>query len=66
VIAPQTPVWGLGISIEQLILVLYPTLLIPAAIFWYLDIRGRRKLAVQPKGYKRVGVHATASNVSDE
>jgi uncharacterized protein YcbX len=66
VIAPQTPVWGLGISIEQLILVLYPTLLIPAAIFWYLDIRGRRKVAVQPKGYKRIGVHAAASNVSDE
>jgi hypothetical protein len=64
-ITPQTPIWGLRISIEQLSLTLYPTFLIPAVVFWYLDIRSHRKSAVQPKGCKRVGVHAT-SNVSDE
>jgi hypothetical protein len=61
----QTLIGGLGTSIEQLILILHPTFLISAAIFWYLGIRSRRKSAVQPKGYKRVGVHA-ASNISDE
>ena len=64
-ITTQTLTWGLGISIEQLILILSPTFLIPAAIFWYLDIRSRGKSAVQPKGCKRIGVHA-ASNISDE
>ena len=64
-ITPQSPVRGLGISIEQLILVLYPTFLIPAAIFWYFDIRHRRKSAVKPKGYKRIGVQSH-SNICDE
>jgi uncharacterized protein YcbX len=64
-ITPQTPVWGLGISIEQLILLLYPTFLIPTAIFWYLDIRRRRHSAVKPKGYKKIGVQ-DSSNISDE
>ena len=64
-ITAQTHVWGLGISIEQLILILYPTFLIPAVIFWYFDIRRRRQLAVQPKGYKKIGVQ-NSSNISDE
>lgn len=64
-ITPQTRVWGLGISIEQLILTLYPTFLIPTAIFWYLDIRRRRQAAVRPKGYKKVGIQ-DFSNISDE
>jgi uncharacterized protein YcbX len=62
---PQTPVWGLGISIEQFILILYPIFLIPTAIFWYLDLRRRRTLAVTPKGYRKIGVQAS-SNISDE
>lgn len=64
-VTPQTPVWGLGISIEQFILVLYPTLLIPAVIFWYFDLRRRRQAAVKPKGYKKVGVQGS-SNTLDE
>jgi hypothetical protein len=65
VITTQTLIWGLGISIEQLILILCPTFLIPATIFLYLDIRSRGRSVVQPKGCKRIGVHA-ASNIFDE
>jgi hypothetical protein len=65
VITPQPRVWSLRISVEQLIWISYPTFLISTAIFWYLGIRSRRKSAVPPKGYRRVGVH-TASNISDE
>ena len=64
-VTPQSPVWGLGISIEQLILILYPTFLVPTAIFWYIDIRRRRTSAVKPKGYKKCGVQGS-SNISDE
>ena len=58
-ITPQSPGWGLGISI------LYPTFLIPTVIFWYLVLRRRRQSAVKPKGYKKIGVQGS-SNISDE
>ena len=64
-VTPQSPVWGLGISIEQLILILYPAFLVPTAIFWYIDIRRRRRSAVKPKGYKKCCVQGS-SNISDE
>lgn len=64
-LTPQSPVWGLGVSIEQLILILYPTFLIPTAAFWYLDLRRRKQSAVKPTGCKRIGVQGS-SNVSDE
>jgi hypothetical protein len=64
-ITPPSPVWGLGASIEPLILILSPALLIPTAIFWYLDLRRRRSSAVKPTGYRKVGVQGP-SNTSDE
>ncbi len=64
-VTPQSPVWGLGISIEQLILILYPSFLIPAAIFWYIEIKNRRNTAVRPKGCWNVAVQES-SNISDE
>ena len=64
-IDPAERIPHLGLSFEQLVLVLYPTFLIPAAILWYIDLRRRRREAVTPLGLKRIGL-ADRTHLSDE
>lgn len=65
-ITPQTQVWRLGVSIEQFILILYPTLLIPAVVFWYIDLKRRRSSAARPVGCKNISIREDRSNITDE
>lgn len=55
----------LGITFEQFVLILYPVLLIPVALFWYRDLRRRRFTADVPSGCIKLGVRGP-SNVADE
>lgn len=54
-----------GVTFEQLILVLYPLFLIPAAFLWYRDLQRRRRSATIPTGCVKVGVSGQ-SHAADE
>ena len=61
------PFLGGMVSIEQLILILYPTFLIPAVWLWMRDQKRKRQFAENPRGCKRVGIHDPAvSSLRDE
>lgn len=55
----------LGITFEQLVLILYPLFLIPTALFWYRDLRRRRFTAQVPAGCIRLGLEGK-SHAADE
>lgn len=55
----------LGITFEQLVLLLYPTFLIPALYLWYQDLKRRRSTTTAPPGCKKLGVQG-GSNAADE
>lgn len=56
---------GLNISLELLILILYPTFLIPAIYFWITYLHKSRRAAVAPAGCKRLGLRGL-SNLDDQ
>lgn len=55
----------LGITFEQLVLILYPLFLIPAVFFWYRDLRRRRFTSGVPVGCTRLGLKGI-SHITDE
>lgn len=55
----------LGITFEQLVLVLYPLFLIPVAYLWVNDLRRRRFSAQVPLGCTKLGLQGR-SNCADE
>ena len=57
--------WLGGISLEQLFLILYPSLLIPATFFWLRHLRAERDLKTNPKGHTKLGQRGP-SNLTDE
>ena len=65
-VVPSAPIKALGgLSFEQLILILYPTFLIPATIFWFLGLRNKRRDAVQPRWCRNIALQGR-SNIDDE
>lgn len=54
-----------GITFEQLILLLYPTFLIPVLYLWLQDLKRRRQRTVAPLGCVKLGVRGK-SNADDE
>ena len=62
--APFTGGW---LTVEQLILLLYPTFLIPAVWLWTREQKRKRHFAENPKGCNRIGIHdPTLSYLKDE
>lgn len=55
----------LGITFEQLLLLLYPLFLIPVVFLWYRDLRRRRFTPEVPAGCVRLG-RQSGSNTADE
>lgn len=55
----------LGITFEQLVLILYPLFLIPVAYLWINDLRRRRYSAQVPIGCRKLGLKGL-SNCADE
>lgn len=55
----------LGITFEQLVLILYPLFLIPVAYLWVNDLRRRRFSAQVPPGCQKLGLEGR-SNCTDE
>ena len=55
----------LGISVQQLILILYPSLLIPVFLLWLQQLRRSKRARLSPAGYRKLGLEGT-SNLQDE
>jgi uncharacterized protein YcbX len=61
------PFLGGWVTIEQLILFLYPAFLIPAVWLWIRDQKRKRHFAEHPRGCVRLGIQdAASSNLRDE
>ena len=58
--------WLGGISLEQLFLILYPSLLIPATFFWLRHLRAERELKTNPKGHTKLGQRGPSNLIDEE
>ncbi|KAI9878006.1 MAG: hypothetical protein M1823_007018, partial [Watsoniomyces obsoletus] len=57
----------LGVRVEQMILVLYPLILMPAIALWLRELRYNQAKNLAPKGYTKLGLSSsTSSHLTDE